>query len=109
MVRINGHSDDVVEIVFCDSTQTVDCYEKDVKVAVYDNETKDGVRIIMSYGVRKAVWGATVEPLRDGSKMPWPITIEQDPERDYGVLVTVLCPDGVMVRYQAMTPLRNMV
>lgn len=96
MLRITGYSDDIVCYEDDGNVNEVDCYDRDVEFQVYDGDPSapaGGVRVVMSYGVRDAVWSATVERLREGMEIPWTIAVVPDPDCRYGIAV-LIDPDG---------------
>lgn len=97
MLRISGHSDDVVCLEGIVSDEI-----GDRMVVIVGNpdaqEGQDayGIKVKMRY-VNGGVWAATVEPIGEDVKCPWDVKVEV---HKYTSIVTIDCPEGTPVKWR---------
>ena len=113
MLKIQGHSDDVVcanvklqrECPHCGAEieepasavvggkdDEIDAYEKKVLFVIGDD--KGGVRVKMFYAAG-GCWAASVGQMAEDVQIPWEVRIGSE---GYSVVVCVDCPDGTPVK-----------
>lgn len=114
MLRIYGHSDDVV--IVQDDADLVgnefSCYSEACALLVGEQEG-DGLFVTMTYESEEccvgpgAYWRAQISRIDcgddNGTPLPWPVTIRnpRDRETPYSVVVEIDCPGGTPVhRFQ---------
>lgn len=110
MIRIYGHSDDVV--CLGESREPMGqgmVWENEIgpgRSIVIGSPEAGGVAVTMFYAPGKtmgATWAARVRQLDEGIEIPWPVTISNAPAaglpdpKSYSVLVTIDCPLGTRV------------
>lgn len=105
MIRIQGHSDDVVVIEgdgangqrFCEE---LGAYERHRTITVGDPAV-GGVRIVAEYdpkhaGLDTTCWRLSVELVEEDKPIPWPVRIETA-ENLYSPAMVIDCPAGTPI------------
>jgi len=115
MLKISGHSDDIVEANIELETKCSECgheIEEPTKAVVGDKsdeisaytqkvlfvigDDKGGVRVKMFYAAG-GCWAASVGQMAEGVPIPWEVRIGS---HEYTVEVCVDCPNGTPVKVQ---------
>lgn len=107
MLKIYGASDDLVEIEG-HAREEIDCYDRKVVITIgWANEESPqsarGVYVIMRYSpryLRNGCWTAEISPIDEDADIPWPITVELEPNRRYSSLVTIDCPKNIPISWK---------
>ena len=96
MLRIYGHSDDLVEI----EGDVNEELNTDNAVLLIGREDDGGLvaRVSYAHNNRAAVWGVSVEPVDEEVPIPWPVGIKLEPEHGYSAVLIVSSPPGTLVR-----------
>lgn len=105
MLRIEGHSDDIV-CVSGDGfgSDEISAGDRRVRLTIGHTEAVPGhdargVVVEMEYGdngSKTATWGATVRRIDEDIEIPWPVTITA-PREGYSPIVVVDCPPDTPV------------
>lgn len=115
MLRISGHSDDIVSAnieletkcphcgaeveepsraVVGDKGDEISAYDQKVNFVVGDD--KGGVRVTMFYAA-SGCWAASIGQLGEGIEIPWEVRVGS---HEYTVEVCVDCPNGTPVKVE---------
>jgi hypothetical protein len=102
MIKIRGHSDDIVSIQG-DIYDEVDCYQKDVLFTIGNPEATPGqnafgLYVTMRYGSQgNGVWSAEISPVDEDAPIPWTVVVYAE---DYSAVVDINCPKGTAVKWK---------
>lgn len=101
MLKISGASDDIIDLkgIVNDEVNGDGANIIVGKPDASEGEDAFGVRVKMRYA-KGGIWAATIEPLGDDVKCPWPITVSIE---NYSAVVTIDCPEGTEVTYKKVT------
>lgn len=102
MITIQGHSDDIVEVLQDDEADEIDCLKGGAVITVGDE--KGGLRAFVRYAVggKRGVWRIAVEPFDEdvpmgGPLMPWEVTLAMA-DNGYSPVLKIDCPAGTPVK-----------
>ena len=98
MIRISGHSDDIVEIDVHGRGDEIGCINKPAVITITAKDAIQGCRVIGEYAPGEAaVWRFAVEQVDEDVPMPWPVRFV--PKHGYSLEVQVDCPPDVKVEW----------
>jgi len=101
MLKISGHSDDIINLegIVNDEVNGDGANIIVGKQSASEGEDAFGIKIKMRY-VKGGVWAATIEPLDDDVKCPWPVSVTIE---NYSAVVAIDCPKGTNVSYKKVS------
>lgn len=95
MLKIYGHSDDIVELDGI-VEESIQALANDVCVKIGD-EKAGGIWVYMTYD---SLWTAAVSLIDENIPIPWPVLIKGD---GHTIVVEIMCPKGTKVKAEAVT------
>lgn len=98
MIRISGHSDDIIEIDVHGASDEIGAFSRPVAITIKAKEAIQGCRVIGEYAPGDAaVWRFAVEQIDEDVPMPWPVRFAK--KHGYSLEVQIDAPPDVTVEW----------
>lgn len=95
MIRIYGHSDDVVVIDNHGDLDEAGAFDSSKTITI--GGEGEGLQVVAKYG-KAGVWQFTLRQVDEGVDCPWPVRIER--QHEYSLAVVIDCPSGTPIDWK---------